>query len=329
MKIPSPSGEAKTIARAGLATLVAVMAASCAELSLPTSGGAPDGTLVLPISFASQSSSVAGIQFDLQYDSSTLSMSATVGGASRTSAKLLYSGDPSPGQKRFLIVGLNQNPIADGVLVNLSVNVNSNALVGAYPVTLLNVVATDSSAQAVTINSVQGVIAVQGNAGSGVRLQNAGILNAASLLPGPVAPGEILTLRGGGIGPASPQLPSGSATNTVLGNTSVLFDGTAAPLLYADSNQIYLIAPYAIYGKSATQVQVTQRGQAIAALPISVADVSPAILTLDGSGVGQGAILNQNATVNSTSMEVSIPVPVGSPSACSAWPSPMNSSAPG
>jgi hypothetical protein len=39
MKIPSPSGEAKTIAWAGLATLIAVMAASCAELSLPTSGG--------------------------------------------------------------------------------------------------------------------------------------------------------------------------------------------------------------------------------------------------------------------------------------------------
>jgi hypothetical protein len=60
---------------------------------------------------------------------------------------------------------------------------------------LLNVVATDSSAQAVTIKAIDGGI----TAGSGLRLQPAGVMNGASLLAGPVVPGEIITLVGAGI----------------------------------------------------------------------------------------------------------------------------------
>jgi uncharacterized protein (TIGR03437 family) len=111
----------------------------------------------------------------------------------------------------------------------------------------------------------------------------------------------MVTLVGAGIGPALPQLPAGSPTSTVLDGTGVLFDGTPAPLLYAAPNQVNAIAPYGIDKKVSTQVQVTQRGQAIADLQLSVADASPAIFTTDGSGVGQGAILNQDSTVNSPS----------------------------
>jgi uncharacterized protein (TIGR03437 family) len=48
-------------------------------------------------------------------------------------------------------------------------------------------------------------------------------------------------------------------------------------------------------------VQVTELGQVIANLQLSVADAAPALFTTDGSGVGPGAILNHDYTVNSPS----------------------------
>src|ERR1019366_2914121 len=279
----------------------ALTAAHGAQLSIPSATAPPGASILLPVTFASQSAAATGIQFDLQYDNSALSLSATVGEAARTSGKTLSLWDLAPGQMRFLITGLNRNPLVDGTLINLFVNLSPTAASGTYPVKLLNVVGTDSSAQAVTVRAVDGGVTVQGTAGPGSRLQTAGVLNGASLLPGSVAPGEIVTLVGAGIGPASPQMPNGSPTSAVLDGTSVLFDGTPAPLLYAAPNQINAIAPYGLYKKVSTELQVTQRGQAIADLRLSVADAAPSIFTTDGSGVGQGAILNQNSTVNSPS----------------------------
>ncbi len=208
----------------------------------------------------------------------------TVGAAARAAAKSLNFWDLAPGQRRFVIAGLNQNPLADGVLANLFANVTSTAPAGAYPLKLLNVVASDPSAQAVAVQTVDGAVTVQGSANSGAPLQSAGVLSAASLLPGPVAPGEIVTLLGAG-----------------LSGVTVLFDGTPAPLLYSAPNQVNAIAPYSIRNKASTQLQVVQQGQPLAALSIPVVAAAPAIFTVDGSGVGPGAILNQDYSVNSPS----------------------------
>jgi uncharacterized protein (TIGR03437 family) len=287
--------------RAGVVAVAAVMCAHCAELSLPKPASAPGTSLVLPLSFASQSASATGIQFDLQYDNSALRVIATVGETARTSGKALDLWDLAPGQRRFLIMGLNRNPLVDGVLINLFVDVSPTAPGGAYQLRLLRVIGTNSSAQGVTVTGADGSITVQGTAGSGSRLQTAGALNGASLLPGPMVPGEIVTLLGAGIGTALPQQPTDAPTSKGLDGTSVLFDGTFALLLYAAPNQVNAIAPYGIYKNASTQVQVTRQGQSVAELRLPVAEAAPAIFTMDGSGAGQGAILNQNSTVNSPS----------------------------
>lgn len=255
-----------------------------AQLSLPTSTAPPATSLILPVTFASQSSYVTALQFDLQYDTSSLSLSATVGSSARTSEKTLYLWDFAPGQKRFVIMGLNQVPLVDGPLINLFATVTSNAPAGSYPLKFLNVVATDLFAQAVTVKSVDGGITVQGTADSGSRLQPDGVLNGASLLPGPVSPGEIVTLFGAG-----------------LQGAGVLFDGTPTPVLYTAPNQVNAITPYGLQNKASTQVQITQAGQSLAQLTIPVIESAPAIFTVDGSGVGPGAILNQDYTLNSPS----------------------------
>jgi uncharacterized protein (TIGR03437 family) len=255
-----------------------------AQLSVPTAAGPPGSSLLVPIGFASQSDSVAGVQFDLQFDSTTFGLNATLGNSARAAGKSLYLWQVYPGLWRFLIVGLNQTPLADGALVNLFVNVAAGAFPDTYPLQLLNLVATDPSAQPVATTETDGSIAVQGDGGSGLPLQAWGVLNGASLLPGPVAPGEIVTLFGAAIGPGV-----------------VSFDGVPAPILYGGPDQINLVVPYAVQGKPSTQVQVTQGTQSVAQLQVPVADASPAIFAADGSGSGPGAILNQDYSLNTPS----------------------------
>jgi uncharacterized protein (TIGR03437 family) len=111
----------------------------------------------------------------------------------------------------------------------------------------------------------------------------------------------VITLIGSAIGPISPQQPVGSTSTMNLGGTSVLFDGLPAPLLYASPDQINAIVPYGVLAKGTTYLQVTSQGQILAGLPLSTAATVPAIFTLDSTGVGPGAILNQDSTVNSPS----------------------------
>ena len=266
-----------------LLLLAAWTAGNCAQLSLPAVSGPPGSSLLVPIGFLSQSDSVAGVQFDLQFDSTTFGLNATLGNSARA-GKSLYLWQVRPGLWRFLIVGLNQTPLADGALVNLFVNVGVDAFPDTYPLQLLNIVATDPSAQAVAATETDGSIAVQGDAASALPLQAWGVLNGASLLPGPVAPGEIVTLFGAAIGPAS-----------------VLFDGVPAPILYSGPSQINLVVPFEVQNKPNTQVQVVQGTQTVAQLQVPVADASPAIFAADGSGAGAGAILNQDYSLNTPS----------------------------
>lgn len=285
-----------------LLSVVGVPALFSAVVSLPAPSSPPGGSIIVPVVFAAEESSATALQFDVQYDDAAMSLGMTVGEAARKSAKSLYAADVGPGLKRFVICGLNQTPLLDGTIVNLFVILRPDAATGLYPLKLAGVVGADPSAAPVTVRSTDGSVEVQQATGTIVRLQPSGVLNGASLLPGSVAPGEVITLIGAGIGPPFAQQPDGLPANTVLGGTSVAFDGTPAPLLYAAPNQINAIVPYATYGKSETKLQViTDQGQTLAEASLPVDQAAPAIFTLDASGTGPGAILNQDLTANTPS----------------------------
>jgi uncharacterized protein (TIGR03437 family) len=128
-----------------------------------------------------------------------------------------------------------------------------------------------------------------------------GVVNAASYQGGGVAPGELITVFGTALGPASLQKPQVSASgivDTLAGGTRVLFDGVASPMIYALSGQISAVAPFGLQGRSSTQVQVEFSGTRSAVVSVPVVPTAPAIFTSDASGKGQGAILNQDFTVN-------------------------------
>lgn len=116
-----------------------------------------------------------------------------------------------------------------------------------------------------------------------------------------VAAGELVTLFGSNLGPDPPltaQLSDSGIIASALGQTQVLFDGVAAPLLYAASRQVSAIVPYGVAGHPSTQVLVTNAGQISSILEVKVASTAPMLFTLDNSGQGQAAALNQDGSVN-------------------------------
>jgi uncharacterized protein (TIGR03437 family) len=122
-----------------------------------------------------------------------------------------------------------------------------------------------------------------------------GVVNAASYVGGPVAPGEIITIFGSDLGPSSPaslQLtPDGKYVTKVLANTRVLFDGVPAPLLYVSATQVSAVAPFSLAGKSVTRVQVEYMGRSSEAVTLPVVAAAPGIFTVGATGKGQGAVL--------------------------------------
>ncbi len=144
-----------------------------------------------------------------------------------------------------------------------------------------------------------------------VRITSEGIVNGASNLSGAIAPGEILSIYGTDFGPpqgASASLNSSGKVDVIAGSTRVLFDGQPGPIAYAVANQVNVIAPYSLAGKSSTQIQVEYLGQLTNPVTIPVMAAVPGIFSYDSSGKGQAVLVNENATLNTPSN----PAPRGS-----------------
>ncbi|HLW76718.1 MAG TPA: IPT/TIG domain-containing protein, partial [Bryobacteraceae bacterium] len=109
-----------------------------------------------------------------------------------------------------------------------------------------------------------------------------GVWNAASLLGGTVSAGETIVVRGAGFGPDA-QLSIG---------------GFAVTPLAIAANSITAIIPSAL-ATGAAIVQVQSGGAASNQMAVLVTSASPGIFSVDGSGFGQGYILNQDGTMNS------------------------------
>jgi uncharacterized protein (TIGR03437 family) len=135
-----------------------------------------------------------------------------------------------------------------------------------------------------------------------VQISAAGIVSAASLLPGPIAPGEILSINGTNIGPANLagfQLDASGLVTTTLADTRVLFNGIPAALLSVQANQVTAVVPYALDGKSSTQLQIEYKGVKTNPVTLRVSPSAPSIFTANSVGTGQGAILNEDSSPNS------------------------------
>ncbi|HTS28895.1 MAG TPA: hypothetical protein VMH81_23655 [Bryobacteraceae bacterium] len=124
--------------------------------------------------------------------------------------------------------------------------------------------------------------------------------NAASYSTGGVSPGENIVIFGTGLGPAT--LVPGTVTNNVWNNSAggvqVLFDGVAAPVIYASAQATSVMVPYGVAGRTSTNIVVSYQGVMSSPIPYNVVQAAPGIYSLNASGTGPGAILNQDFSVN-------------------------------
>jgi astacin len=148
---------------------------------------------------------------------------------------------------------------------------------------------------------VDGVLDLQARFAQPGVLTAAGLVNAASYGGGTVAPGEIVTIFGLGLGPeelAGLTLTAERRVATAAGGVRVLFDGTPAPMIYASSRQLGAIVPFNVAGKSVVRAQVEVDGRLSNPVTLNVAATAPGLFTANASGVGGGAFLNQDGSLN-------------------------------
>ncbi len=144
------------------------------------------------------------------------------------------------------------------------------------------------------------------------------IYNAASGVAGVIAPGEIITITGNQLGPASPasgtsfQANSNGTVPSTLANVQVLFDSIAGTPTYVSAAQINVVVPYGIAGRVSTNIVVTYNGVPSAAIQERLADTAPGLFTDNLSGAGQIAAINQNGTINGPQASGFTPAPQGS-----------------
>jgi uncharacterized protein (TIGR03437 family) len=115
------------------------------------------------------------------------------------------------------------------------------------------------------------------------------IMNGASLSQ-VIAPGAIVSILGsdfaaGSLSATTVPLP------TVLGDTSVTFNGIAAPLFFVSNTRIQAQAPFELPTGSNVVVQVRRGNATSAARTVAVAAVSPGIFIVDQAS-SAGAVLH-------------------------------------
>ena len=131
-------------------------------------------------------------------------------------------------------------------------------------------------------------------------IQDGGIVNAVSYTGGGIAPGELISIFGF-FGPGtSPDInvPENNRIPWVLGRTKVLFDGTPGAITVWSTFQINVFVPYWLTPGKSTVVTVQTDTALSPAVVVPVVSAAPGLATADQSGSGQGAILNQDLSLN-------------------------------
>jgi len=117
----------------------------------------------------------------------------------------------------------------------------------------------------------------------------------------PIAPGQLLRIRGVCIGPFDPVFVGygpGGTLSTSAGGTQILFNGTAAPLITVSAGQIIAQAPFELDGQFQAPVELTYNGVAIQS-SIGVQAANPAVFTISNQPTGPAIASNQDGTLNS------------------------------
>ena len=259
---------------------------NAAVLSIPSRSANAGQLVASSVTFSAEGSQISGVQFDLEWEEG-LEVQIAAGAQLLNSGKLIYSVPLVPRRVRILIAGMNQNSIADGELVRLFIVVNSVPV--SAQVKLNNLMGVTAGGDSVLIQASAATIRMDPST-SGTPLLSESVLNAASLRPGPIAPGEMVTLLG------AFGLNADSARSVVAS-----VNGKPTTVLYALGNQINAVVPFGLDTANPADLELRGQNRQLARITLPTTVASPALFTQSGSGLGPGAILNQDYSLNSPS----------------------------
>ncbi len=128
------------------------------------------------------------------------------------------------------------------------------------------------------------------------------ITNAATFLKGPIAPGELIVIFGNNLGPrdlVTLAVDLEGKLTTELGGVKVFIGLTPIPLIYVSAEQLGAIVPFGVFTQESIKVHVEYMDRESQQVEVAIASASAGVFALDVTG--QGAILNQDGTVNGVS----------------------------
>jgi len=177
---------------------------------------------------------------------------------------------------------------------------NFNSDTSSYGIWRLAVENDSSDSRSGWINQIS--LTITGNVQLAPTVSAGTIVNTASLSsPGIVAPGELITIFGAGVGPSTPVTAPSGALPTTLGGTTVTINGAPAPIAYTSALITNIQVPTTVTPGSTANLQVIVNGLGGAIVPLSVVGAVPGIYTATATIGGAGAIkaVNQDGSLNS------------------------------
>ena len=87
----------------------------------------PRDQYTLAVRLSADSESIAGLQFDLDFDDARLDVTAEVGPAAQIATKILQTGAVGPGKRRILLIGFNRTELTSGIVAILHISVKPRA----------------------------------------------------------------------------------------------------------------------------------------------------------------------------------------------------------
>ena len=126
---------------------------------------------------------------------------------------------------------------------------------------------------------------------------DSGVTGAAMAETAAVAPGEIVSIYGDHMGPATPAYPtvSNGRIGTTLSGVQVFFGGVAAPVLFASAGQINAVVPFEVAGAT-TDVTVEYSGVMSNTAEVAVLPAVPQLFLGSFGTFQTAAALNQDGT---------------------------------
>jgi hypothetical protein len=148
--------------KTALALAMLAVAANAAELSMEKGTLAPGKPVALSLKLAAGATdALTGIQFDLEYDATSLDVSVEAGPAAKQASKSLRSAQLQAGKLRVLIIGFNRNIISDGVLAIIHVSYKGIDTGKTFPVHIQASSGTNGNAEPVAVTGKDGVVTVE------------------------------------------------------------------------------------------------------------------------------------------------------------------------